>query len=246
MPSVFLSPSTQENNYYVNGGTEEQYMNLVCDQVIPYLNSSGILYTRNDRTQTAAAAIRQANAGNYGLYVAMHSNAAPEGQYGTKRGCDVYYYQYGRNSKRAAELFAANLRTIYPLPQYVRTVPTTTLGEVTQTRAPAVLLEIGFHDNVSDANWIKANISNIAWAIADGILRYFGLPLAQPQQPQSARVSITSGTLNIRSRPALNSRILASAPNGSALTVLGDLGDWYVVRYGSVTGYAASRFVTLT
>ena len=246
MPSVFLSPSTQENNYYVNGGTEEQYMNLVCDQVIPYLNSSGIPYTRNDRNQTAAAAIRQANAGNYGLYVAMHSNAAPEGQYGTKRGCDVYYYQYGRNSKRAAELFTENLRAIYPLPQYVRTVPTTTLGEVVQTRAPAVLLEIGFHDNVSDANWIKANISNIAWAIADGILRYFGLPLAQPQQPQSARVSITSGTLNIRSRPALNSTILASVPNGSTLTVLGDLGDWYVVRYGSVTGYAASRFITLT
>lgn len=245
MPSVFLSPSTQESNYYVNGGTEEQYMNLVCDQVIPYLNASGIIYTRNDRNLTAADAIRQANAGNYGLYVAMHSNAAPEGQYGTKRGCDVYYYQYGRNSRRAAELFAANLKTIYPLPQYVRTVPTTTLGEVVQTRAPAVLLEIGFHDNVSDANWIKANISNIAWAVADGIVRYFGLPLAQPQRPRDARVSITSGTLNIRSRPSVNSAVLASAPNGASLTVLGTLDSWYVVRYGSVTGYAVSRFVTL-
>ena len=45
MPRVFLSPSTQENNYYVTGGTEEQYMNLLCDQVIPYLQSSGIAYT---------------------------------------------------------------------------------------------------------------------------------------------------------------------------------------------------------
>ena len=116
MPSVFLSPSTQENNYYVNGGTEEQYMNLVCDRVIPYLNASGIAYTRNDRNQSAAAAIRQANAGNYGLYVAMHSNAAPEGQYGSKRGCDVYYYRYGQNSRRAAQLFAENLRQVYPLP----------------------------------------------------------------------------------------------------------------------------------
>lgn len=246
MPSVFLSPSTQENNYYVNGGTEEQYMNLVCDQVIPYLVSSGIAYTRNDRNQSAAAAIRQANAGNYDLYVAMHSNAAPEGQYGTKRGCDIYYYQYGRNSQRAAELFAENLRAIYPLPQYVRTVPTTTLGEVVRSRAPAVLLEIGFHDNVSDANWIKANINQIAWAVADGILRYFGLPLAQPQQPQSARVSITSGTLNLRSRPSLSGMILASLPNGQALTVLGTVDDWYVVRYGSLTGYVVSRFVTLT
>lgn len=246
MPNVFLSPSTQENNYYVNGGTEEQYMNLVCDQVIPYLNASGIAYTRNDRTQTAGAAIRQANAGNYDLYVAMHSNAAPEGQYGTKRGCDVYYYQYGRNSRRAAQLFAENLRAIYPLPQLVRTVPTTALGEVVQSRAPAVLLEIGFHDNVSDANWIKSSLSQIAWAVADGILRYFDLPLAQPQQPQSARVSITSGTLNLRRRPSLSSAILASLPNGQPLTVLGTLDGWYVVRYGSLTGYVVSRFVTLT
>ena len=245
MPSVFLSPSTQENNYYVNGGTEEQYMNLVCDQVIPYLNASGIAFTRNDRAQSAAAAIQQANAGNYGLYVAMHSNAAPEGQYGSKRGCEVYYYQYGRNSRRAAELFAQNLRSIYPLPQNVRLFPTTSLGEVTRSRAPAVLLEIGFHDNVSDANWIKANISSIAWAVADGIVRYFGLPLAQPQSPQQAVVDITSGTLNIRSRPSLNSSILTSVPDGSRLTVVGTLDGWYVVRYGRITGYAASRFVNL-
>lgn len=246
MPSVFLSPSTQENNYYVNGGTEEQYMNLVCDRVIPYLNASGISYTRNDRNQSAAAAIRQANAGNYGLYVAMHSNAAPEGQYGSKRGCDVYYYRYGQNSRRAAQLFAENLRQVYPLPQNVRIVPTTTLGEVTQSRAPAVLLEIGFHDNVSDANWIKGNLDAIAWAVADGIVRYFGLPLAQPQQPQAARVNVSFGTLNLRSRPSLNSTILASLPNGAPLTVVGTLEGWYVVRYGSLTGYVASAFVTLT
>ena len=246
MPSVFLSPSTQENNYYVNGGTEEQYMNLVCDRVIPYLNASGISYTRNNRNQSAAAAIRQANAGNYGLYVAMHSNAAPEGQYGSKRGCDVYYYRYGQNSRRAAQLFAENLRQVYPLPQSVRIVPTTTLGEVTQSRAPAVLLEIGFHDNVSDANWIKSNLDAIAWAVADGIVRYFGLPLAQPQAPRSARVNVSFGTLNLRSRPSLNSTILASLPNGAPLTVVGTLEGWYVVRYGSLTGYAASAFVTLT
>ena len=107
------------------------------------------------------------------------------------------------------------------------------------------MLEIGFHDNVSDANWIKNNLPAIARAVAGGILQYFGLPLVQPQQPQSARGSLTSGTLNIRARPDTNSRILASAPNGSPITVLGVTGNWYVVRYGSVTGYAVSRFINL-
>ena len=245
MPIVYLSPSTQENNYYVTGGTEEQYMNLLCDQVIPYLDSSGIAYTRNDRTLTAGDAIRQANAGYYDLYVALHSNAAPEGQYGTKRGCEVYYYQYGQNSKRAAQIFSEKLKEVYPLPQNVRLVPTTTLGEVSRSRAPAVLLEIGFHDNVLDANWIKNNLSSIARAVAGGVLQYFGLPLVPPQQPHSARVSLTSGRLNLRARPDTNSRILTAVPNGSLLTVLGATGNWYVVRYGSVTGYVSNRFVKL-
>jgi len=42
MPKIFLSPSTQEWNEYVTGGTEEQYMNLLADRMEPYLRSSGI------------------------------------------------------------------------------------------------------------------------------------------------------------------------------------------------------------
>lgn len=46
MPNVFLSPSTQEWNPYVNGGSEEFYMNQIADRMEPYLRSSGISYTR--------------------------------------------------------------------------------------------------------------------------------------------------------------------------------------------------------
>ena len=43
MPSLFLSPSVQEYNPYVNGlGSEEYFMNLVADAMEPYLISSGI------------------------------------------------------------------------------------------------------------------------------------------------------------------------------------------------------------
>ena len=37
MPSIYLSPSTQQYNEYVNGGSEEYYMNLVADAMEPYL-----------------------------------------------------------------------------------------------------------------------------------------------------------------------------------------------------------------
>ena len=46
MPNLFLSPSVQEYNPYINGlGSEEYYMNLVADAMEPYLISCGISFT---------------------------------------------------------------------------------------------------------------------------------------------------------------------------------------------------------
>ena len=45
MPIIYLSPSTQENNIYVTGGSEEYYANLIADDMVPYLRSSGIQYS---------------------------------------------------------------------------------------------------------------------------------------------------------------------------------------------------------
>ena len=59
MPTIYLSPSTQEFNSYLNGGTEEQYMNLLADYMQPYLLSSGIDVVRNSPDMTAASSIRQ-------------------------------------------------------------------------------------------------------------------------------------------------------------------------------------------
>lgn len=77
MPKIYLSPSTQENNLYVTGGSEEYYMNLVADALEPYLRASGIRFTRNRPEMTAGQVIRESNAGNYNLHLALHSNAAP-------------------------------------------------------------------------------------------------------------------------------------------------------------------------
>lgn len=75
MPSVFLSPSTQEWNPYINGGNEEEYMNLIADAMEPYLRSSGISYVRNDPCRNVTGAIADSNAGNFDVHLALHSNA---------------------------------------------------------------------------------------------------------------------------------------------------------------------------
>lgn len=230
---------------YVIGGSEEYYMNLIADAMIPYLQSSGIQYTRNDPSMSAADAIAQSNRGNYDLHLALHSNAAPEGQYGTYSGVDVYYSPISTRGRRAAQIFVRNLKSIYPNPAKVRALTTTTIGEVTQTRAPAVFLELGYHDNTQDASWVSNNINRIAANLVLSLTEYFGIPFIEPMPVQRGVVNLTSGTLNLRARPSRTARIIGSIPNGATLSVLGQWQGWYVVNYRGTVGYVAAEYVNI-
>ena len=247
MPTIFLSPSTQEGNLYVTGNSEEYWMNRLADAMEPYLTASGIGFTRNSPTGSASQSIRQSNTGNYDLHLALHSNGAPESMYGRIQGTDVYYYPTSEEGRRAAELIADALKTIYPDPNKVRTLSTTAIGEVRQTKAPAVFVELAYHDNVEDANWITSNLDLIARTIVLALTEYFGIPFREPgvNFPRQGVVKLSSGTLNLREEPNLNAAVLASVPNGATLDIVGDSGDWYAVAYQGVDGYVSKAFVEL-
>lgn len=243
MPTIYLSPSTQEGNQYVTGGTEEFHMNRLADAMVPYLVSSGIRYVRNTPDMTAASSIRQANEGWYDFYLALHSNAAGAGNYGMERGILAFYYPGSVSGRRAAEIFVENLREIYPLPQQVRIQPTTTLGEVARSRAPAVLLEIGYHDNIEDAQWIENNTVLIAQTLVRSLTEFFGLPFIWPMEPLSGTVDTGGGGLNLRARPERDGYVLVSMPDGAAVRVFGQWQGWYVVHYEGYVGYAAAGYI---
>ncbi len=180
MPRIYLSPSTQEFNPYIIGGNEEYYMNLIADAMEPYLIASGIEFTRNTPQMTAATSIASSNSESFDFHIALHSNATAAGD-GSRRGSEVYYYPTSANGKRMAEIIANNLRLIYPLPDRVQTIATTTIGEVRRTRAPSVLIEFAYHDNYADATWIRDNIEAIAANLVVSICDYFGIPFKVPQ-----------------------------------------------------------------
>ena len=244
MPTIYLSPSTQEWNQYVTGsGSEEYNMNRLADALVPYLLSNAIQYRRNRPEMTAASSIREANAGNYDLYLALHSNGAPEGRYGEERGIIAFYYPTSTKGRRAAELIAEELRKIYPLPNKVTTRETTTLGEVSQSNAPAVLVEIGYHDNWSDAQWVEGHMDAIAQQLARALTEFFGLPFIYPMDPVEGRVAVSWGTLNLRSYPAPTGTVIANLPNGAPVTIYGEWQGWYVVHHEGHVGYAAAAFI---
>ena len=206
MPIIYLSPSTQENNLYVNGGTEEEWMNRLADAMEPYLTAAGIRFSR---------------------------------------GIVVFYYPSSTEGKRAAQLIANGLKTIYPLPNKVRAESTTSIGEVRRVRAPSVFLELGYHDNPDDAAWVQNNLDAIARNIVLSLTEYFGLPFLEPQSPRPAVVDVSWGYLNIRDKPSTTAAVLARAYDGTRLTILNQWEDWYVVRLDGMVGWANSQFITL-
>lgn len=243
MPFLYLSPSTQEFNPYSTTGNEEYWMNLIADDMEPYLRANGINFRRNDPDTSAAAAIRESNAGNYDFHLALHSNAAPEESSGDLRGVDVYYYPSSVDGLRMANIIADNLRQIYPLPSRVRAVSTTAIGEVRRTRAPSVLAELGYHDNVEDARWVENNVTEIAKNLSLSVTEYFGLPFIPPTPVRTGRVSLTSGSLNLRSLPSVDSPIYMTIPNGAEVEIYGSYDGWYTVEYNGIYGFARSQFI---
>ena len=244
MPRIYLSPSTQEYNLYVNEGSEEYYMNLIADEMVPLLRANTVQVTRNDPNTSAAVAIRESNASAYGLHLALHSNAAPPARAGQVRGSDVYYYPGSINGQRAADIFVANLKRIYPDPNLVRALTTTSLGEVSKTRATSLLVELAYHDNLEDALWIQNNIPEIAENLVLSVTEYFDLPFVQSVTPYEGQVNLTyNGVANIYERPALESSIIAVAYNQTPITVLGEYQDWYSISYDGILGFVRKVYV---
>ena len=243
MPFLFLSPSTQEFNPYITEGNEEYWMNLLADQMQPYLHASGINTVRNDPDAGAAGAIRLSNQSDYDFHLALHSNAAPPALAGQLRGVDFYYYPASAAGLRMANILVDNIKPVYPLPERVQARPTTAIGEVRRTRAPSVLAELGYHDNVEDANWLTGNLDEIAQALSLGVTEYFGLPFLIPGQLRDASVQTDGGALNLRGLPSTDGPILAQMPNGAQVRILAEYNDWYSVFYDGLYGFAESRYI---
>ncbi len=180
MPKIYLSPSVQEFNHYIDGGNEEYYMYLIADAMEPYLRANNIDFDRNQPEMTLAQVINDSNAQNYDLHLAIHSNASPESSAGKNTGAEIYYYPSSVKGKQFAETIANNYKSVYREPGNVRIIPSGSLAELRRTKAPAVLIEVGYHDNRQEAQWIRDNIDNIARSLAKSVTEYFNQEFKEP------------------------------------------------------------------
>lgn len=169
MPSVYLSPSTQQDNEGVGTyGTEKFRMNQLCDVVQKYLklNFNFTIY-RNRPEMSIYDVARDSNSKNPDIHVALHSNAG--GGKGTEIWCS--------GSEKGTRLATMIYNNVAPLTvSSDRGVKVNTnYIEIGGVRAISCILEAMFHDNIVDVNDYLGKIEVIGKGIAIAIYQYFGM-----------------------------------------------------------------------
>ena len=68
-----------------------------------------------------------------------------------------------------------------------------------------------------------------------------------PSQSYTGTVKLSSSTsrLNIRSSANKSGSIIGKAANGSKVTIIGESGDWYRIKYNNTTGYVSKDYIQI-
>lgn len=216
---VYLSPSVQKSNLFVVGGINEmQNANAVTDILEAALkNKYGMTVYRNRPDMTLSQIIADSNAKSPDIHVSIHSNA------GGGRGCEVYAYIISgkvTNSQKLAQYIYNEFSAITPsADRGIKNGVAANFAEVVKTNATAVLVEMAFHDNKEDAEWLIANRKACATAFEKGICKYFGITYIPDSAPSTgnyeslykeAQKQITSLQSQLASEKAKYDKLVSS------------------------------------
>lgn len=176
--SIWLSPSNQIRNIgFGDYGSEKERMNQVADVIEPILKAQGVVVWRNDPEKGLREYVAEANERNVDLYFAIHSNAANK----KARGTETFCFKFGGEGERFAQRVSDAIVELYDGPvrgkngvkeSHSHFGPGKPLYETANPNAPAILTEIAFHDNETDATWIMNNIEPIGQALARAVLEH--------------------------------------------------------------------------
>lgn len=167
----YISPSCQKANIGVNDyGSEMEQMYLLAYEITPHLDRAGVSFVIPERSMDLTQRCRDSNEMGAYFHIALHSNA---GGKGLARGpVALYYSETGKTmgGKLVAALLALGQKTN----RSSHLVEQKNLYELKRTKAPAVLLEVDFHDSPDGAEFITSRRKDIAEAIARVIIQEDG------------------------------------------------------------------------
>ena len=181
-PKIYLSPSRQPYNPYVVGDTNEmEQMEALAAELAEVLRTEyGCEVSIAPSYMRIAASGRPSDAAAKGcdIYLALHSNASPDGS--QRAGAEAYYYAASAQSRQLAESIVRELDAASDIPakdaagavsamEYFDNFGYGEVRDPSNLGLIAVLAEVDYHDNPVTARRIMQQKSEIATALARAI-----------------------------------------------------------------------------
>ena len=193
MKKIFLSPSNQSDNAYAYGNTNEAKecgkMAAAAEEALKRCGFEVKLM----QWETAQERCKAANEWGADLYIPIHTNAFN----GQVTGTRVFVYEKKGESYEAAKAIYNELAPVTPgWSENISTYPE--LIELKQPKAPAVYLEVDFHDNAEVAKWLTENALAIGEAICKGVCNHFGTQYVAPGEEEKPLYRVQVGAYAIR------------------------------------------------
>lgn len=194
---IYISPSDQTENPYAWGNTNEGEQ---CNRIAKALEEAclrvGGCQVKRNTTYSISNAIRESNAWGADYHICIHTNAFNGSVTGTRLFC---WDSTGDGYKACQEV----MKTLAPITPGTsdNITPRPGLNEVGGTVATTVYIEVGFHDNPTEAKWIVEHTTDIAEAICHGLCNHLGIaykPAEQGQESQAVLYRVQVGAFAVR------------------------------------------------
>lgn len=163
---IYLSPSDQyENRYFDGKHNEGEVCHTISGATEIALKRSGVSVKRG-KTGTYQERAAESNEWGADVHICIHTNA------GGGDGTLVMCHSGNKNEKIVKNIYNKIAAMSVGKDDGIKEV--SNLYEINNTKALCVYLEIGFHDNSKEGEWILEHEQEIGEAIAQAVCETYG------------------------------------------------------------------------
>lgn len=193
---IYISPSSQGDNAYAVGGTnEKEQCEKIAKACVAFLQKHGF-QVKVRYNSDMYVRVAESNAFDADMHVAIHTNATAA--HNVTGGTSVLLYNLTGERKKAGQAVFDRLSPITPGKSAERLMAYPGFYEIKSTKALTVYCECEFHDTKQGAQFIINNTSAIGEAIAKGICDYYGVKIIDEGVPEKENnVPSEDGTLYV-------------------------------------------------
>jgi len=230
---IYLSPSTQDDNIYATGNTNEM---VQCEKIAKATASAlrrcGFKVKVGKTGDTLKNRCNESDKFKADIHMPIHTNAFNGKVTG---GTRIFCLDSG--GKKACEAILKELGKISPGTSDSITYEKN-LYEINVPSALSIYLECEFHDTKTGSDWIRKNTKKIGEAICKGMCNYFNVTYIKPTNSNSFKsyiVRITpSDGVNIRKGAGTDYEITGAIPPNGAYTIVAEKNGKGAKKWGKL------------